>query len=491
MQTLGIFASRWFTLLLLAAACSTPTPAATDAASGTMDADTGSSVLADAPGSEIDTLAGDAAQADTGVADGDATTAAPAACPAGSCGNGVCEAGESPASCQDCAAAEIACLEQPCAAEWSACVAKPGCASLAGCLQHCGGTSACAGACAQAFGTVGVAPVWQPLAACSTKLGCGKGCGNGTCEPLETTGNCPADCKLALAGNGVCEAGEGPPPPCNRDCGMVDVIGCKKLKCANEWAVCAPDAACAQAVNCVDECGFDAACFATCTGISNVALKGFLDCAGKAKCKADFEAPCGDGVCQGDHAVCPIDCQPFAANCGDGVCAPNESAKECPADCKPAAPYAACAAALCPGPLAACAGQPGCAKVAQCVGECAVDAPWKKCATNCLQGATLKTYWYLGPLVQCAGDHGCEPAPPAGCGDGTCAAGETEATCQQDCFAPGNCGDGWCATTKEDKVTCPQDCATCLDVGCGAKPNGVCCLVSGKPECTQPTACDL
>jgi hypothetical protein len=50
------------------------------------------------------------------------------------------------------------------------------------------------------------------------------------------------------------------------------------------------------------------------------------------------------------------------------------------------------------------------------------------------------------------------------CGDGTCSADESHATCPSDCES--DCGDGFC-THLEDSATCPGDCpVSCGDGGC-------------------------
>jgi hypothetical protein len=394
----------------------------------------------------------------------------------------------SPPTCTDCATVSQTCLEQPCAAEWKACQFKPGCQKLASCLQDCGGTAVCAASCEKAMGAVGVGPVWQPLAACSAKLGCGKGCGNGTCEPMETTGNCPADCKLATAGNGLCEVGENPYLPCNGDCGRLDVIGCQKALCPAEWAACSKDAKCVADIACVQQCAIeDDGCMANCLGTYDPQspLYVFLGCGGKT-CNPGLEQPCGDGDCD---SKCPADCVP-SGSCGDGICQAKETANSCAKDCKATASIGECASALCAQPLANCLAVPGCATAWSCVEKCETAANFKSCSQACTGATALLAYWDYMTLGQCVFGHGCAPEAAAGCGDHKCAAGETEENCPEDCFEPDQCGDNYCSS-KEDKASCAQDCATCQDTGCGEKPGLTCCPVSGKWECTGSQSCDL
>ena len=53
-------------------------------------------------------------------------------------------------------------------------------------------------------------------------LSCGEVCGDGTCDPGESSASCPADCDApAACGDGVCQAGENPgscPDDCDDPC---------------------------------------------------------------------------------------------------------------------------------------------------------------------------------------------------------------------------------------------------------------------------------
>lgn len=72
-----------------------------------------------------------------------------------------------------------------------------------------------------------------------------------------------------------------------------------------------------------------------------------------------------------------------------------------------------------------------------------------------------------------------------GCGDGTCQASETCASCPSDCQAQcPTCGDGMC-TAPESCGSCPADCTT----NCAVCGNGTC--ENGETVGTCPADCDM
>jgi hypothetical protein len=86
--------------------------------------------------------------------------------------------------------------------------------------------------------------------------------------------------------------------------------------------------------------------------------------------------------------------------------------------------------------------------------------------------------------VTTVNDCGAGPTPATGlfnvnppCGDGTCAANETLASCPQDC----HCGNGICdAALGEVSINCPQDCH------CG---DGVCDHTETNISCSSDCYC--
>jgi hypothetical protein len=109
---------------------------------------------------------------------------------------------------------------------------------------------------------------------CTDAPGAGSCCGDGVCEGIENSDNCPIDCPPSFCGDGNCDSTEDP-CSCPEDCG-------------------APPA---TETNCSD-------------GIEN-------DCDGLVDC--DDPDCAEDPVCQ--------------TGCGNGVCEPGEDCLNCPGDC--------------------------------------------------------------------------------------------------------------------------------------------------------------
>lgn len=123
-------------------------------------------------------------------------------------------------------------------------------------------------------------------------------------------------------------------------------------------------------------------------------------------------------------------------------------------------------------------------------------------------------------LVECTGAQqfascvgGNDPAPPAGCGDGSCSGGEDPCNCPEDCF--GTCGAGNCGNTQcephlgETPDNCGQDCPdVCFDDGscqaflweacpvCSCDTDGFCdprtesATSCGDCQCNQNGVCE-
>ena len=112
-------------------------------------------------------------------------------------------------------------------------------------------------------------------------------CGNGMCDPTETSCTCPEDCGPETCGNAFCCGADG-------------------------------ETSCSCPADCGSSCG-DGCC------------NGGETC---ASCPADCALGCGDGCCTGgeDTCTCSADC---GSSCGDGCCNSAETCDSCPADCGP------------------------------------------------------------------------------------------------------------------------------------------------------------
>lgn len=170
------------------------------------------------------------------------------AAPSPSCGDGICQSGETTATCTtDCAGSTIACGDGVCEAPED--------------------DYACPADCDAA----------SPM------------CGDGVCNGSEDHASCNADCEMLVCGDGACR-GE-TVVSCPEDC--TDPVGtCGDFACeppAETAATCAFD--------CAARCG-DRACNGGETGTTCPA-----DCAGSA-------SECGDATCSSDEnaEACPADC---------------------------------------------------------------------------------------------------------------------------------------------------------------------------------------
>ena len=124
------------------------------------------------------------------------------------CGNGQCEAGESPQSCpKDCGGVTnnlIQCGKKNCPAQLEKCLNEKGCSQAVQCMSSCTNNP-----CYEKCATLGMGPALQEFGQCAAQAGCIGGgpppavCGNGQCEPGETSDTCPKDC--GGVSNGSCK----------------------------------------------------------------------------------------------------------------------------------------------------------------------------------------------------------------------------------------------------------------------------------------------
>jgi hypothetical protein len=136
-------------------------------------------------------------------------------CAAAACGNGICEPGEDAASCPlDCTTTcgngvcEVG-EELACSLDCNVC-GDGICGAGEACPTDCdvGGDTCGDGVCS---GT-------ETSASCPTDCGVGRDtCGDGVCGGTETSTSCPGDCNIETCGDGTCDAGE-TSESCPSDC---------------------------------------------------------------------------------------------------------------------------------------------------------------------------------------------------------------------------------------------------------------------------------
>ncbi|MBI5609371.1 MAG: hypothetical protein HY902_10885 [Deltaproteobacteria bacterium] len=325
------------------------------------------------------------------------------------CGDGKCEQPENSLNCgKDCPntpPGEVqVCLSKLCPSQYKACFGNPDCVAAVACMNDGGSPQECAA------GDPTVGKQLQQMLQCGQQNGClggvqpGPVCGNGQCEPGESSAECPQDCKpsAAVCGNGKCEPGESA-NSCPKDCKMpIDPITqCIANACPDLYKQCSGSASCISAAQCLIaggsmmqcvtdmktaqlvsqlvQCGTKANCLggtttpATCKGQCGVYSPGAAcqcdaKCAQNGNCCGDYKTYCGAppvASCQGKcgsfdpnaSCQCNISCQSFgnccsdyqkvcgvtpSPVCGDGVCTAPETATSCAKDCSVTPPAIAC-----------------------------------------------------------------------------------------------------------------------------------------------------
>lgn len=372
------------------------------------------------------------------------------------CGNGKCEPGETTQTCpKDCGGGgtdPITCAKQKCPTQLSACLQEPACAKFMQCLSGCkSGDNGCYQSCFQQTGGQ-IPKAFKPLSDCAQDA-CGGGgggakCGNGQCEPGESSQSCPQDCKPPapvcgdgtcsepfensfscpkdckqtkppVCGNGKCEPGE-TQSSCAKDCGATQVLTCAKKSCSTQYKKCSGSTSCNKALVCMEQCS-TSQCLQQC---STKAAGDFQTFLGLAQCAQQAGCLSGGGG---------------GAQCGNGKCEPGESSQSCPKDCKTSA-------------------------AGSCKGACGGQAPGGGCW--CDKACTQQGDCCADKQLYC-------PTTGAKCGDGKCDQGEKQ-TCPVDCFGPppSKCGNGKCEKPFESAQSCPKDCSsTPPKPVCG---NGIC-----------------
>ncbi len=223
--------------------------------------------------------------------------------PADICGDGLCTPGENQVACPvDCDAdfaGVVACLGNKCKALLKTCLGATGCVTTLGngipCLANCM-DDPCLQTCidSQNFNSSAKA-----LAACGFKA-CAKAapgaiCGDGKCDATESPQACKVDCASGPSGSmcadGTCDANESA-KTCPMDCDAKGKAAwqCSEQKCPKETEDCKNDPACIPALlaagECIEKCGGGDKCAQQCAGpvLGNSAALALASC-GLSNCQ--------------------------------------------------------------------------------------------------------------------------------------------------------------------------------------------------------------
>jgi hypothetical protein len=361
------------------------------------------------------------------------------------CGDGTCDANESPASCaSDCGA--------------------PDCA--ANIFNGYRGTYACDyNHCANGCN---VDSKNCPNACSTTFRGY---CGDNVCNGEETVSTCPHDCEstgVANCGDGFCNGSE-TESSCPRDCTVGGSGSCTD----NAFNDFTGGYNCSYS-HCSEGCTFDSN---GCPNACNV---------------------CGDGTCAGSESSssCPADCESSGTGgCNNnGFCDGTETPSSCPNDCSGstqcsvntyttefgACNYGECSAGCsfgtdgcpngCMDPATMCTNMNGWhydSGTDTCVRDGVTCSNLNACSA-CPTGSGSTTQWCQYNNDGCP--TGCQDSGTSGgwCGDNVCDGSETSSTCASDCGSGSTtaCNNNGSCESGESSGSCPSDCSGTGSTSC-------------------------
>jgi hypothetical protein len=411
------------------------------------------------------------------------------------CGDNKCTPPESPNSCAFDCASTSQCGMSKCAGPWGACGQNVDCVKAVDCTYLCGTDSACKQSCQNAVPSPSKSLVSATLNCLAANCSSTATCGNGICEAGESSASCPPDCKSSICGNGICEAGESS-ASCPMDCGSSDPCAtlpngatctdgnactaesCQNGKCqpmpmscddgnACTMDACSPAAGCMHMVNdgmaCEDGNGCtqgDTCTASVCTAGSNVCSA----CVTSEDCNDNN--PCTTEVCGGDN-VCKITFSTGGLVCSDGNACTQGDLCNGSGQCN-GMPLMCDDGNVCTSDM--CDPQIGCTAVGIADGTTCTTGDL--CSASACEASSCTVVQNL-----CTGD----------CGNGICDPAETNQSCPKDC-APAMCGNGVCEA-GENSANCPPDCGGGGGSNCTGKPNGTVC--SDGNACTQGDTCQI
>ncbi len=249
-------------------------------------------------------------------------------------------------------------------------------------------------------------------------------CGDGNCDPAEDPASCPEDCACTYGGwaDRGCEA------------------RCPDSNCA-EGYMCqrrtSPDAGCDDQYQCVSDRDCEPVAFC-----GDGAIDTGEDCDGGNL----GGKTCGSLGYDGGTLSCSASCEFDTSGCyrcGDGNCDPAEDPASCPEDCS-------------------------CTYGGWADKGCEIRCPDSYCAEGYMCQRRTSPDAGCDDQYQCVSDRDCEPV--AYCGDGNCDSDEDPASCPEDC----SCTYGGWANVGCDALCSKNPCAdgymcqrrTSSDAGC-------------------------
>ncbi len=417
------------------------------------------------------------------------------------CGNGTCDAGETPNSCaQDCKQTGPVCgntvcesgettssCPQDCKQSGPVCgngVCESG-ETKTSCAKDCGTVSA-AGDCSGSIDyntlkSTGYSLLFSNVAQkCVISAGCMSQSGAAQTQCLKTciaTGGfgLSESCSTCIANFAQCTVGA-----CMDKCAAnpADQLcqNCAQSACGSTLTACgAPPATSTGPVcgngkcesgetktNCAKDCG------ATGPVCGNGACESTES---NSSCPSDCKAVCGNGKCESgeSQSSCSKDCGTTGPVCGDFQCSSGENISNCEVDCDPGNQ---CLFAACGGELNTCMMDSACAGIFTCIDGCGSSTT---CQQSCLTSTSSTTQSLFMAFANCANASGCSGGGT--CGDGTCDAGESSSNCPADCKSGGGSGGAGCTPKSTPK------CNGCSCEACVCKLDPYCCSTGWDSTC--------
>ena len=386
------------------------------------------------------------------------TTSCPSDCsPVPVCnGNGVCDSTESIASCPAECPIRPACGDGVC----------NGSETTTSCLNDCapGENPLCNGSpsyCKTKAGCIGRESYWCSVYCSSTPCKDGGNlCGNGMCDPGETTAKCPADCTGVIVP--LCTT---TPSACATqvDCTSHGFFWCSEScqSAACSGSGCNNNGVCDSNENvasCAADCSSDTTTYCGTSGwhydtAARSCVRDGVVCSAPKNCDS-CRPSTATKWCQWSNDGCPVSCQTTTAGyCGNKVCDSGETATSCAADCAP----------VCNNNGSCDSGE----TTANCWADC--SGITNSCNNNrvCDAGETT---------ASCPSD--CTGGANTACnGNGICDYGESTGSCPGDCSSRSACNNNGICDSNESSGSCVSDCGS---NSCSAMPS----------MCTSRTTCE-